>query len=172
MNIPKKDFLLLTGLVEFHFKFAEYIRENDKDMFYRAIDYAKTFTDVEGISFDYWHEDNKKFLDELCRTLIKKEASFNKLVSSVGDEEEAKDIWIEKKKTSKDDFLGFNSYLNNFIHHSRELDYDSFDMTDWANFVKICKYVKDNPKFIEFAKANIIRVLGQDSDMLKELNNG
>ena len=62
MKIPKKDYTLLVGIAEFHFKFAEYVRESDSAMFFRAIDYARTYTKVDGLTFDYWHEDNKKFL--------------------------------------------------------------------------------------------------------------
>jgi hypothetical protein len=62
------------------------------------------------------------------------------------------------------------NYLSNFMRHAKELDYDSFSLEDWANFANICKYIKDDPKFIEFAKSQIIRVLGSGSDFLKEFN--
>jgi hypothetical protein len=171
MKISEKDYKLLVGLVEFHFKFAEYVRESNQEMFYRAIDYAKTYTAADGVEFDYWHEDNPKFLQELSTLLIKKEASFQRLMDKVGDEEKATDIWMKKKNTNKEDVLGMKSYLSNFIRHARELDYDSFSLEDWANFANICKYIKDEPKFIEFAKAQIVRVLGSNSDFLKEFNS-
>jgi hypothetical protein len=63
------------------------------------------------------------------------------------------------------------SYLENFVRHARELDYDSFDMSDWENFIKICKCITDNPKFIEFAKTQVIRVLGSETDVLKEFES-
>lgn len=168
MNISKKDYLLLTAMVEFHFKFAEYVREQDKELFYRAIDYGKTYTEVEGMQFDYWHEDNKKFLDELSRTLIKRKTSFERFAEHFEDEYEAEQQWINKKKTDKEDPLGMKKYLENFIRHARELDYDSFDLTDWVNFANICKHIQEDSKFIEFAKAQVIRVLGSESDVLKE----
>lgn len=169
MKISEKDFLLLTSMVEFHFKFSEYIRETDRDLFYRAVDYAKTYAKNDnGIVFDYWHEDNKKFLDELLRTLVKTESSFNRLVNKVGNEDEAKEIWMKKKKTQKDDLLGMKNYLANFIHHARSLSYENFDTTDWSNFVKVCKYITDDPKFIEFAIEQIKKNLGDTSDFLKE----
>lgn len=171
MKISKDDFLLLTGLAEFHFKFSEYIRENNEEMFFRAIDYAQTFTDVKGIKFDYWHEDNKRFLEELHEIIRKKKSSFDRLITKVGDEKEAKRIWIEKKKTNNEDFLGMKNYLSNFVRHSRELDYDAFDMQDWVNFVNICKNVKNDPKFIEFAKGQVVRVLGSDCELIKEFDN-
>jgi len=172
MKISKDDFLLLTGMVEFHFKFSEYIRENNEELFFRAVDYAQTFTKSEGVAFEYWHEDNKRFLDELHAILRKKQVTFNRLVDKVGDKEEATKIWTTKKKTSSEDPLGMKNYLSNFTRHARELDYDAFDMQDWINFTNITKYVKNDTKFIDFAIAQITRVLGSDCDLIKELNNG
>jgi hypothetical protein len=37
--------------------------------------------------------------------------------------------------------------------------------------VKITKYIKNDPKFIEFAIQQIERVLGETSDFLKEFKN-
>lgn len=171
MKISENDYKLLVGLVEFHFKFAEYVRESNPDMFYRAIDYAKTYTNSDGIQFGYWHEDNPKFLEELYAALTKIENSFKRLVNKVGDEEQAKEIWIKKKKTNKEDLLGMKNYTDNFIRHAKELDYDAFTTEDWSNFTNICKYIKNDPKFIEFAKAQIVRVLGSNSDFLKGFAN-
>jgi hypothetical protein len=171
MKISEKDFMLLTGMVEFHFKFSEYIRENDSEMFFRAIDYAKTFTEAKGVSFDYWHEDNKRFLHELYTIIHKRKNNLNKLIDKVGDKDKATDMWMKKKNTSKEDLLGMKKYIENFIRHARELNYDDFDMTDWVNFTNICKTIKDDPKFIEFATGQIKRVLGSDSELLKEFNN-
>jgi hypothetical protein len=172
MKISEKDYKLLVGLVEFHFKFAEYIRESNQEMFYRAIDYAKTYTNSDGVQFDYWHEDNAKFLQELSTVLLKAKTSFDRLVSKVGgDEDYAKEIWMKKKKTNKEDLLGMGNYLSNFIRHAKELDYDSFTSEDWMNYVNICKYIDNDPKFIEFAKAQVVRVLGSDSDFLKGFAN-
>lgn len=173
MYISKKDYSLLTGMVQFHFKFSEYIRENvSEDLFHRAIDYAKTYAETDGIQFEYWHENNKKFLSELVALLQKTEARFARLVERVGNKEEAERMWIAKKETSKEDPLGFKNFLKNFVHHARKLSYDDFDQEDWMNFVKLCKYIKDNEKFTEFAKAQLTRVLGSDNDFFKELNNG
>lgn len=173
MNIPKRDYNLLTGMVEFHFKFSEYVRENiSEELFYRAVDYAKTYAKTDGISFEYWHEDNKKFLTQLLSMLVKTEARFERLVLKVGDREEALKVWMEKKGTTKDDPLQTKSFIKNFVHHARQLSFDDFDQEDWINFVKITKYVKDNPKFIEFALSQIARVLGTENDFYKELNNG
>lgn len=171
MKISGKDYKLLVGLAEFHFKFAEYVRESDKELFFRAIDYAKTFAESGGISFDYWHEDNSKFLHELYSIFSKKTANFQRLVDKVGCEEEAKQIWIEKKQTSKEDVLGMKIYTDNFIRHARELDYDAFSTEDWKNFINICKYVKDDVKFISFAVAQLTRVLGADNIFSKELTD-
>jgi len=171
MKISEKDYKLLVAMVEFHFKFSEYVRENNSELFFRGIDYAKTYTSSSGIEFDYWHEDNKKFLEELHSILVKKEMNFKRLVDKVGDEDQATEMWMKKKKTNKEDLLGMKNYLSNFMRHAKELDYDSFSLEDWANFVNICKYIKDDPKFIQFAKAQTIRVLGSENDFLKEFEN-
>lgn len=171
MKISEKDYKLLVGLVEFHFKFAEYIRESNPDMFYRAIDYAKTYTNSDGVQFDYWHEDNPKFLEELLTSLYKLENSYKRLINKVGDEEKAKQIWMKKKNTNAEDLLGMKNYLANFIRHARELNYDDFTLEDWANFVKICKYITNDEKFIEFAFGMISQSLGADHQLTKELKN-
>jgi len=170
MKISEQDFLLLTGLADFHFKFAEYVREADQDMFYRAIDYAKTYAKTDGMKFDYWHEDHKKFLEEMNQIFLKLQAKFDRLVNKIGDEEEAKRLWVKKKNTSHEDPLGMSRYLENFIHHAKELDYDSFDLNDWENYMKICKHIKD-PKFLEFAASRMTKVLGSDHEFVKGLKN-
>ena len=170
MKISKEDFLLLTAMAEFHFKFSEYIRENNEELFFRAIDYAQTFTQVEGIKFDYWHENNKQFLKELATILLKKKTTFEKLVNKLGSEEEATELWIAKKKTNKEDVLGIKNYLSNFMRHAKELDYESFDLEDWSFFVDICKNIKD-VKFIDFAKSQISKILGPDSIFIKDLSD-
>jgi len=145
LNISKKDFIVLTAMVEFHFKFSEYIRENNQDLFYRAVDYAKTYTKTEDMSFDYWHEDNKRFLSELSTLMLK------------------------SSKPTKKDSSDMKNYILNFIQHSRELNYDAFDMIDWVNFINICKYIKDDDKFIDFAIAQITRIHGSETKLIAEL---
>lgn len=171
MKISEKDYNLLVALAEFHFKFSEYIRESDSDMFYRALDYAKTYTKSNGIAFDYWHEDNPRFLEELLASLHKLENSYNRLVNKVGDEDKAKQIWMKKKNTNPEDLLGMKNYLTNFIRHAKELNYDDFTLEDWVNFVNICKYIDNDPKFIEFAITMISKSLGADHKLIKELKN-
>jgi hypothetical protein len=50
---------LMDTMMVFNSHFAHYIREYDKDLFKRAVDYAKTFTeeDVSGIILSYSEED-------------------------------------------------------------------------------------------------------------------
>ena len=115
MKISEKDYKLLVAMVEFHFKFSEYVRENNSELFFRGIDYAKTYTNSSGIEFDYWHEDNPKFLQELSAILLKRETNFQRLVDKVGDEKKAEEVWMKKKKTNKEDLLGMKNYLTNFI---------------------------------------------------------
>lgn len=103
MKISKQDFLLLTAIAEFHFKFSEYVRENNEEMFFRAIDYAQTFTNVEGVKFDYWHENNKAFLHELSSLLRKKKDAYDKFIAKMG--EDGIDAWVTKRKQAKKMFL-------------------------------------------------------------------
>jgi hypothetical protein len=49
---------LTMGIIEFGFKFAEYVKEMDPELWKRAIDYAKDWTEVEGVSF-YYVKDNE-----------------------------------------------------------------------------------------------------------------
>lgn len=166
MNISKKDYALLTGIVEFHFKFCEYIRETDENLFFRAIDYARTYTKVNGVVFDYWHEDNKKFLKELYDVLLKVENRYQKYVAKFG-EEKAKEEWMRRKKTNKEDFYGTKNYLSNFVRHSKELDYSTFDQDDWANFCGICRKITDE-KFKKFALDVLTKYLGSDNELVKD----
>lgn len=171
MKIPNKDYSLLIGIAEFHFKFAEYIRESDLDMFYRAVDYARSYTKVDGISFDYWHEDNKKFLQELSDLLLKIQNSYEKCVRKYVDEDIAKIKWMKRKKTTPEDIFGIKNYMQNFIHHCKELDYDKFDDEDWRNFSSICNFATDD-KFKQFAFEKIKKYLGDDNIIVKEFPYG
>lgn len=45
------DVLVRAALLEFSFKFSEYIKEMDPELWKRAVDYAMTFTKVEGVEF-------------------------------------------------------------------------------------------------------------------------
>jgi hypothetical protein len=47
----EEDILFRTALIEFGFKFSEYVREVNPELWKRAIDYAVTFTKVEGVEF-------------------------------------------------------------------------------------------------------------------------
>lgn len=171
MKIPEKDYTLLVGIAEFHFKFAEYVRENDSDMFFRAIDYARTYTKVDGLTFDYWHEDNKKFLDELNILLNKIKASYVKFIEKYETEDQGNILWMKKKKTTKEDILGINNYIKNLVRHCKELDYDTFDEQDWTNFSGICKFARSEEKFIAFAINQMKKYLGEDSSIVKEFIN-
>ena len=47
----EEDILFRTALIEFGFKFSEYVQEVNPELWKRAIDYAVTFTKVEGVEF-------------------------------------------------------------------------------------------------------------------------
>jgi hypothetical protein len=47
----EEELLVREALLEFSFKFSEYIREMDPELWKRGIDYAVTFTEVEGVEF-------------------------------------------------------------------------------------------------------------------------
>ena len=172
MKISKEDFLVLTAMAEFHMKFSEYIREQDESLFYRAVDFAKTYTHVDGMEFDYWHENNKKFLNELSNILSKKKITFDRFVDKVGNQTEATKIWIKRKKTTSSDPLGMKNYIDNFKRYARELEYASFDVDDWKNFISICKYIKDDEKFISMIISIMKEHLGESNNLYKEMVNG
>lgn len=52
---------LFDSVMVFNSHFAHYVQENDPELFKRAIDYAKTFTeeDVPGIIMSYIEEEKK-----------------------------------------------------------------------------------------------------------------
>jgi hypothetical protein len=64
-DISDNDLYVLQKLMDtmlvFNSHFAHYIREYDKDLFKRAVDYAKTFTeeDVSGIILSYSEEEEE-----------------------------------------------------------------------------------------------------------------
>ena len=41
----------LEAVFEFSTHYAHYVKEMDEDLHKRAVDYARTFTDVEGVEF-------------------------------------------------------------------------------------------------------------------------
>lgn len=55
MDDPEKSEKIAQAYLSFTDKFAEYVRQIDIDLFRRAVDYAKTFTeeDIPGISLTY-----------------------------------------------------------------------------------------------------------------------
>ena len=59
MQLLKK---LLDTMMVFNSHFAEYVKQTDQDLFKRAVDYAKTFTeeDVPGIMMHYLEEDENE----------------------------------------------------------------------------------------------------------------
>jgi hypothetical protein len=171
MKISEKDYSLLVGVAEFHFKFAEYVRESDSDMFYRAIDYARTYTKTDGLHFDYWHENNKQFLSELSAMLLKIQNSYERCLRKYENEDIAKTNWMKKKNTTIEDILGIKNYIQNFTHHMKELEYENFDEEDWRNFSSICFYIKDE-KYKVFALEQMKKYLGENHIIVKEFPNG
>jgi len=49
----------LEAVFEFSTHYAHYVKEMDETLHRRAVDYAKTFTDVEGVEFNYIDEDEE-----------------------------------------------------------------------------------------------------------------
>jgi hypothetical protein len=54
-----EDEKMMEAFMSFTSLFSKYVKENDIDLFKRAVDYAKTYTeeDVSGIVFNYVDED-------------------------------------------------------------------------------------------------------------------
>jgi len=52
---------LLEAFMSFTTLFSKYVKENNPDLFKRAVDYAKTYTeeDVSGVIFHYLDEDGE-----------------------------------------------------------------------------------------------------------------
>jgi len=57
MNEGVKAFL--EAVFEFSTHYANYVKEMDESLHKRAVDYAKTFTDVEGVEFKYIDKENE-----------------------------------------------------------------------------------------------------------------
>jgi hypothetical protein len=49
----------LEAVFEFSTHYAHYVKEMDENLHRRAVDYAKTFTDVEGVEFNYGDEEDE-----------------------------------------------------------------------------------------------------------------
>lgn len=49
---------ILKTYLELSRLFSEYVRESDPELWKRAVDYAKTFTKVEGVTL-YYEDDDK-----------------------------------------------------------------------------------------------------------------
>lgn len=51
---------LAWAMMEFNCKFSEYIKEMNPDLWKKAVDYAVTFTKVNGITFEYIKTDTSE----------------------------------------------------------------------------------------------------------------
>jgi len=49
--MSEKARAFLEAVFEFSTHYAHYVKEMDENLHRRAVDYAKTFTDVEGVEF-------------------------------------------------------------------------------------------------------------------------
>ena len=57
IDIRGMDPRLTKAMIIFGLKVSEYVKEMDHDLWYRSIDYAKTFTKVDGIEINYTKDD-------------------------------------------------------------------------------------------------------------------
>jgi hypothetical protein len=59
-ELSPEDYKVMESFIVFNSHFAEYIKQSDPNLFNRAIDYAKTFTeeDVTGIKLKYVDKSN------------------------------------------------------------------------------------------------------------------
>jgi len=61
IEVPQKQVnQLALAMMEFNGKFSEYIREMDPVLWKKAIDYAVTFTQIDGITFQYVKTDQEE----------------------------------------------------------------------------------------------------------------
>jgi hypothetical protein len=58
MNENSED-KILKALLKFNKLFSEYVKENDPDLWDRAVDFAKDFTDVNGVTLNYIDKDEE-----------------------------------------------------------------------------------------------------------------
>ena len=61
--MSEKARAFLEAVFEFSPHYAHYVKEMDENLHRRAVDYAKTFTDVEGVEFNYIDEDEEDDTD-------------------------------------------------------------------------------------------------------------
>ena len=66
IDIRGMDPRLTKAMIIFGLKVSEYVKEMDHDLWSRSIDYAKTFTKVDGIEINYTKDDE----DESLQTLL------------------------------------------------------------------------------------------------------
>jgi|LakMenE18May11ns_1017448.scaffolds.fasta_scaffold9309841_2 hypothetical protein len=59
-HLTPEDVIYLEGYISFTEHYANYVRENNKDIHNRAVDYAMTYAgeDVKGIKFSYIKDEN------------------------------------------------------------------------------------------------------------------
>tara|TARA_R100001015_G_C4611804_1_gene167247 strand:+ start:912 stop:1100 length:189 start_codon:yes stop_codon:yes gene_type:complete len=50
---------LLKALLKFNKLFSQYVKENDPELWDRAVDFAKDFTDVDGVTLYYIDKDEE-----------------------------------------------------------------------------------------------------------------
>ncbi len=55
--MSEKARAFLEAVFEFSTHYAHYVKEMDENLHRQAVDYAKTFTDVEGVEFNYIDEE-------------------------------------------------------------------------------------------------------------------
>jgi len=60
MTEDENNDLMRTAMIEFGLNFARYIKEVDRDMWQRAVDYAKDTTDVDGVEFNYPEDESEE----------------------------------------------------------------------------------------------------------------
>tara|TARA_Y100001937_G_scaffold94176_1_gene127678 strand:- start:488 stop:673 length:186 start_codon:yes stop_codon:yes gene_type:complete len=61
--MSEKAKAFLEAVFEFSTHYANYVEEMDESLHKRAVDYAKTFTDVEGVEFNYVDEEEEDDTD-------------------------------------------------------------------------------------------------------------
>jgi len=54
---PETQGALAWAMLQFNCKFSEYIKEMNPELWKKAVDYAVTFTSVDGITFEYVKSD-------------------------------------------------------------------------------------------------------------------
>lgn len=87
---PETQGALAWAMLQFNCKFSEYIKEMNPELWKKAVDYAVTFTSVDGITFEYVKTDVGE--DVIANIDIEEDEDENEEDYDEGTDNEWKDL--------------------------------------------------------------------------------